>query len=105
MDAAGDGADHGLIFVVADHHIFFNGAVADGNIESRGAAGEAVVGQVGADQAGFQGAGTRLQGHIINADGLAGQAHALQVIHQAVARDLFAVDIQVFDGRALDIAQ
>ena len=34
MDAAGDGADHGLIFVVADHHIFFNGAVADGNIES-----------------------------------------------------------------------
>ena len=100
-----DGADHGFALIIADHNAAFHGAVANGDIERRGAARETVRGNVCADQTGLQRGGAGLQRDIVDADGFAGKTHALQIVYKAVARDPLAVDIQIGNLRALHVAQ
>ena len=104
LESPSEGTNLALCSGVADHNIALNSAIADGHNEARTGRGIAVA-AASCHQTGFQGLGAAFQRYVVQDDGAAGQADARKVIHKARTLDLFAVDIQVLDGSAVDAAQ
>ena len=104
LEPSGKGTNLALCPGIADHNIALDGAVADGHNEACTGRGVAVA-SASRYQTGFQGFGAAFQRYVVQDDGAAGQADTRKVIHKACALDLFAVDIQVLDGSAVDAAQ
>ena len=110
LESSGKCADLALSAVITNNNILFNGAVANGRDKGGAGSGKAVYIHIHLcpDQAGFEGFGAGFQCHIFNDDSesvLTCKANAVEPIHQAVAVDLLAVDVQVFDRGVLNIGQ
>ena len=104
LEPSGNRANLAFRSGIANHNVALNGAVTDGHNEACTGGSVAVAG-TSCYQAGFQGFGAAFQRYVVQDDGAAGQADTRKVIHKACALDLFAVDIQVLDGSAVDAAQ
>ena len=103
LHTAREAADFAVFAGVSDHNAGFDRAIADDGVIARAAARVGVFKLARADQTGIAGLRAGLQRDMIDDHRRAGHTHAGKAVHQTIAVDLRAIDVQIADGRAVDI--